>query len=95
MEEHTIENIIISQLKKYDPEFVGLFGSYTLPGNSYRDIDILIKLRQKLSLLQLIRLENRLSELLGIKTDLVTTGSLQNERIKKNIMKQLKIIYQA
>ncbi len=90
-----IENIIISNLQSFDPVFVGLFGSFLEPGKDYHDIDILVKFRKALSLIQLIELENRLSDLLGIRVDIVTTGSLKNERIKSNIKKRLKIIYKA
>jgi len=40
-------------------------------------------------LLTLIKLENDLSEILGVKVDLVTTGALKNKRIKKSIKKDL------
>jgi predicted nucleotidyltransferase len=39
--------------------------------------------------LTLIKLENDLSEILGVKVDLVTTGALKNKRIKKSIQKDL------
>ncbi len=90
-----IENIIIDQLIVYEPEFVGLFGSYLDPDRSPRDIDILVKFKKQLSLLQLLRLENRLSDLLKIKADLVTEGALKNNRVKENIQKNLRIIYKA
>ena len=90
-----IGNIIISSLQVYDPVFVGLFGSFLEPGKDHHDIDILVKFKKQLSLLQLIELENRLSDLLGIKADIVTPGALQNERVKRNIQEKLKIIYEA
>jgi predicted nucleotidyltransferase len=77
MVQKDIENIIIEQLISYDPELIGLFGSYLEEGKRPHDIDILVRFRKNLSLLQLIRLENRLSELLGIKADLVTEGALK------------------
>ncbi|HAX92370.1 MAG TPA: nucleotidyltransferase, partial [Bacteroidales bacterium] len=45
--------------------------------------------KEALSLLTLIRLENELSEIIGIRADLVTTGALKNKRIKKSIQKDL------
>ncbi len=95
MRNENIEQIIISNLKTFDPEFIGLFGSFTEAGQNYRDIDILVKFRKNLSLLHLIKLENRLSDLLGIKADLITEGALKNKRVKENIKKQMKIIYRA
>lgn len=43
--------------------------------------------------MQLIRLENELSEKLGIKVDLVTEGALTNAQLKKEIFKDLNIIF--
>lgn len=91
-----INNIILSYLMEYKPEIIGLFGSYSRHENTKEsDIDILVKFKETLSLLQLIRIENELSQKLGVKVDLITTGAIKNERIKSNIEKDLKIIYQA
>jgi len=80
----------------YKPEMIGLFGSYSRNENTKEsDIDILVKFKETLSLLQLIRIENELSKKLGIKVDLLTTEAIKNERIKSNIEKDLEIIYQA
>ena len=40
-------------------------------------------------------MENDLTDKLGIKVDLVTTGSLQNQRIRERIMNDLQIIFEA
>jgi predicted nucleotidyltransferase len=53
------------------------------------DIDILVEFKESPSLLTLIKLENDLSEILGIKVDLITTGALKNKRIKRSIKKDL------
>ncbi len=91
-----INDIILSYLINYKPEMIGLFGSYSRNENTKEsDIDILVKFKETLSLLQLIRIENELSEKLGIKVDLLTTGAIKNKRIKLNIEKDLQIIYQA
>ncbi len=85
-----IKNIILSHLKEFDPLKVGIFGSYARGDNKKdSDIDILVKFKESPSLLTLIKLENDLSEILGVKVDLVTTGALKNKRIKKSIKKDL------
>ena len=85
-----IKNIILSHLKEFDPIKVGIFGSYARGDNKKdSDIDILVKFKESPSLLTLIKLENNLSEILGVKVDLVTTGALKNKRIKKSIKKDL------
>jgi uncharacterized protein len=85
-----VKNIILSRLKKFDPQKVGIFGSFARGDNKKgSDIDILVEFKKIPSLLALIKLENDLSEILGIKVDLVTTGALKNKRIKKSIKKDL------
>ncbi|MCD6112464.1 MAG: nucleotidyltransferase family protein [Bacteroidales bacterium] len=91
-----INKTILSSLINYNPEMIGLFGSYSRNENKKEsDIDIYVKFKESLSLLQLIRIENELSEKLGLKVDLVTEGAINNMRIKSSIEKDLKIIYRA
>jgi predicted nucleotidyltransferase len=95
MSRQEVQNIILSYLRDYNPEFIGLFGSYARKENRKKsDIDILVRFHGSYSLLQLLRIENELSDKLGIKVDLVTEGSIKSNRIKENIQKDLQIIYQ-
>jgi len=90
MDQSEIKNIILSHLKGFDPIKVGIFGSFARGDNKKgSDIDILVEFKEAPSLLKLIKLENDLSEILGVKVDLVTTGALKNKRIKKSIKKDL------
>jgi predicted nucleotidyltransferase len=85
-----IKNIILSHLKEFDPIKVGIFGSFARGDNKKgSDIDILVEFKESPSLLTLNKLQNDLSEILGVKVDLVTTGALKNKRIKKSIKKDL------
>ena len=96
MSREELQNIIVKYLKDYNPDYVGLFGSYTNPTlEKFHDIDILVKFRNQYSLLQLIKIENELSQKLGVKVDLVTEGALKNSRIKESIQNDLVIIYKA
>ena len=91
-----VQNIIVTYLKNYDPEFVGIFGSYARNQNiATSDIDILVSFKKTYSLLKLIHMEKEFPDKLGIKVDLVTVGSLKNEIIKNNIMNDLQTIYRA
>jgi len=91
-----VQNIIVDCLRSYNPKLIGLFGSYIRKENKKKsDIDILVSFHESLSLLKLIRIENELSDKLGIKVDLVTEGSIINQRIKKSILNDLQIIYKA
>ena len=90
MNQSEIKNIILSHLKEYDPIKIGIFGSFARGDNKKgSDIDILVKFKESPTLLTLNKLENDLSEIPGIKVDLVTTGALKNNRIKKSIKKDL------
>jgi predicted nucleotidyltransferase len=90
MNQSEIKNIILSQLKEFDPLKIGIFGSFARGDNKKgSDIDILVEFKESPTLLTLIKLENDLSEILGIKVDLITTGALKNKRIKKSIKKDL------
>ena len=90
MNQSEIKIIILSQLKDYNVLKVVIFGSFARGENTKgSDLDILVEFKDSPSLLTLIKLENQLSEILGIKVDLVTTGELKNKRIKKSIHRDL------
>lgn len=95
MSNQEIQNIIINHLKNYNPEYIGIFGSFSRnEDNSFSDLDLLVKFKNSISLLQLIRVENELSDKLGVKIDLVTERALKNEIIKQSIMNDLYVIYE-
>ena len=88
-----IKNTIINYLKPYEPKMIGLFGSYARGENRPdSDIDILVNLEAKITLLQLVKIERELTELLGIKVDLLTEGALRNEKLKNYINRDLQVI---
>ncbi|HOG57256.1 MAG TPA: nucleotidyltransferase family protein [Bacteroidales bacterium] len=90
MTQQNVKNIILSHLKDYQPVSVGIFGSFARGESTGKsDIDILVKFKVAPSLLTLIKLENELSDLLGIKVDLITTGAIKNKRVRKSIKKDL------
>jgi hypothetical protein len=93
MDQSDINNILIDHLKSHNASMVGIFGSFARGDNKKEsDLDVLVEFRESPSLLTLIKIENELSEILGIKIDLVTTGALKNKRIRKNIKKDLIIL---
>ena len=96
MSNQEIQDIIIQFLRDFDPEYIGIFGSYSRnESNSSSDLDLLVKFENSISLLQLIRIENELSEKIGIKIDLVTEGAIKNETIRRSIQSDLNVIYKA
>ena len=71
------QKIILSHLAPYKPKKVSVFGSYSRNENTKNsDLDLLVEFGVRINLLDLIGIEQDLSEALGIKVDLVTEGSL-------------------
>jgi predicted nucleotidyltransferase len=83
------QHIILEITAKYDPTYVGLFGSYSRNEEQPEsDIDILIDFKDNLDLLTIIGIEQELEELLGKKVDLITYKSL-NKLLKPFIENDL------
>ena len=94
MSRQEIEHIIVTYLLGFNLQKVGIFGSYARnEENPESDIDLMVKFKDTLSLIQLIKIENELSKRLGCKVDLVTEGSITNKILKNQINKELQIIY--
>ena len=75
---------------RYKVKSLGLFGSY-VRGEQRRksDLDILVEFHEPPGLLKFLELENRLSDLLGIKVDLVMKSALKPDigrRILSEVM---------
>ena len=84
---------IFNYLKGYQPEWVGVFGSWARGENRPdSDLDILIKLGKPVSLLTFVRMQRELSELLNVTVDLVSEGGLKNERMRQYVFRDLKLI---
>ena len=95
MDQNAININIINYLKPYNPERIGIFGSFARREETETsDIDILVKFRKTISLLDLVRIQRELSQILGRKVDLVTEASLKNERLKNYIYEDLKVIFE-
>ncbi|MCX6303581.1 MAG: nucleotidyltransferase family protein [Bacteroidetes bacterium] len=87
--------IIIDYLQQYNPAKIGIFGSYAREENRPgSDLDILISLNTTISLFQLVHIERELSELLGVRVDLVSDGAIKNQKLRNYIEADLKIIFQ-
>ena len=64
--------------RRYHVASLGLFGSYVRHENRPdSDLDVLVTFSETPSLLRLIELENHLSDLLGVKVDLVMREGLK------------------
>ena len=77
--------------EKYGVKEIGIFGSYV--SGEYKeksDLDILVEFEEdaKIGLLKFVNLENYLSDLIGVKVDLVEKSALK-PRIGKNILREV------
>lgn len=75
-------------IEKFKVKEIGIFGSY-LQGKEKptSDLDILVTFSEPVSLLDVVKLENFLTSLIGIKTDVVPKEDIRPE-LKKEIVKQ-------
>jgi len=86
-----LEEIKPSLKEKYGVKKIGVFGSYIRGEEKEEsDLDVLVEFEESksLSLLDFIRLENYLSDELGIKVDLVEKDSLK-PRIRKHVLEEV------
>jgi len=87
------EDQLIALCKKNDIIFLGVFGSCSRGEQKEgSDVDVLVRFSERKSLLDLVRIERQLSEVLDRKVDLVTEGSVSPYMID-DIRKELKVIY--
>lgn len=74
--------------ERFKVKEIGLFGSYVRDEQVEKsDVDVLVEFEEPVSLLWLVKVENYLTELLGIKVDLVPKRDVRPE-LKKQILKQ-------
>ena len=88
-----VKNRINPILKRSDVEFAGIFGSYARgEETSDSDIDVLIRFQNPKSLIDIIGLEQELSEAIHIKVDLITQKALC-PYIAPRVYEDLKTVY--
>jgi predicted nucleotidyltransferase len=78
--------------KRFKVGEIGIFGSY-LRGEqtAASDLDLLVSFREPVSLLEFVHLENHLSDVLGVKVDLVMKSALK-PRIGKHILEEVVLV---
>ncbi|OGU16658.1 MAG: hypothetical protein A2X61_16250 [Ignavibacteria bacterium GWB2_35_12] len=77
-----LKNIINAQksnlIRNYGIKEIAIFGSYIRNENTeISDLDILVDFKQQPSLLKFINMKNYLTDLLGIKVDLVMKSAIK------------------
>ena len=91
-----IEKIIQSHRQELNEKYglvaIGLFGSYVRGDqDSKSDLDVLVEVRRPMGFVKFIRLENYLSQLLGVKVDLVTQKALK-PHIGQRILQEVQYV---
>lgn len=87
-----IKSILINNKKfinkKYYVSEISIFGSYVRGEETPKsDVDILVEFEKPVGLLTIASLENYLSDLFGVKVDVVRKRSIRKE-LKENILKE-------
>lgn len=78
----------------YRVKKIAIFGSYARgEAKPESDIDILVEFSERKSLLDLVGIEQELSEAFGVKADLLTEKSISPYLIDR-IKKEMKVIYE-
>ncbi|ADI74077.1 DNA polymerase beta domain protein region [Methanohalobium evestigatum Z-7303] len=78
--------------RKYNVSYLGIFGSYIREEETKgSDLDILVEFSKKLGLMKITGLENYLSDLLGVKVDIVPKRSLK-PCIGENILEEVESV---
>lgn len=89
-----IEEKVISYLKKCGAKKITVFGSYLRGEATHKsDLDIIVDFNQKISLLDLVRFELELSEILRIKVELLTEKSISPYFID-DVLAEARVIYE-
>lgn len=84
---------IVEYLIKQGVVKVAIFGSYARNEEKPEsDIDVLVSFSETKSLLELARIERKLSEIVGIKLNITTENAL-NPYIKDEVLEEMKEIY--
>lgn len=86
---------LISLLKPHGVRKIGIFGSFARGDfNEKSDIDVLIDFSERKSLLEIVHIENEVSENLGRKVELLTENAISPYLIER-ILNEVKVVCDA
>lgn len=89
------KNQINSICVEYDVDMLGVFGSVARGEDvEGSDVDLLVRFKRPVGLIELIRIEDRFEAALGRQVDLGTEGSL-HPLIRDNVMGDLQVLYEG
>ncbi len=88
-----IEEKVIAYLKQYGVKKISIFGSYVRgEATPESDLDVIVEFDDCTSLLDVVGYEMDLSEILGIKVELLTEKSI-SPYIINDVLSEAKVIY--
>ena len=94
MQKQEIFKKVVSILVRYKAKKIAIFGSYAREEASPEsDIDILVEFSERKSLLDLVGIEQELSDVLSVKADLLTEKSISPYLIDR-IKSEMEVIYE-
>src|ERR1035441_5968415 len=74
--------------QRFSVKSLAVFGSVARRDPQPNDLDLIVEFYELPGLFEFIALENHLSDLLGVKVDLLTLDSLK-PRVSKNVVKEM------
>ncbi len=84
-----LRQILSEVVQNYSVDSIGIFGSYVRSEESQNsDLDLLVSFKKKPGLIKYIKLENYLTDQIGIKVDLAM-GSALKPQIGRQILKEV------
>ena len=88
-------NKLVSLLKPHGVRKIGIFGSFARGDfNEKSDIDVLIDFSERKSLLEIVHIENEVSENLCRKVELLTEKAI-SPYLRERILNEVKVVYDA
>lgn len=86
---------LVSLLKPHGVRKIGIFGSFARGDfNEESDIDVLIEFSKRKSLLEIVHIENEVSEHLGRKVELLTEKAI-SPYLRERILNEVNVVYDA
>ncbi len=81
-------------LEQYGVKYIAVFGSVAEGTNTIdSDLDLIVEFASKRNLFKMIELSQKLSEILGVKVDLVTKDSI-SKYLKDRVEQEKVVIYE-
>lgn len=83
---------LADECRKHGVVYAGLFGSQARDeATPESDVDVLVRFGDRRSLLDLVRIERRIEEVIGVSVDLVTENAL-SPHLRDRVLEDLEVI---